>query len=180
MHRYTRTTSSSYHARQPERSTTRSRTPSPPSPPSDSPQLGSPPAMTSTTSFSTCLLAGGLAGTAVDTLFFPIDTLKTRAQSQAGFLKAGGFEGVYRGLGSAVVGSAPGGESLPSCYELPRAALVVRPCPDRWSSHVPLQLLRSSRRTRCSRRTFRSSCRHSRTTAELPSCTCSQRAEVKL
>ena len=46
--------------------------------------------MTSTTSFSTCLLAGGLAGTAVDTLFFPIDTLKTRAQSQAGFLKAGG------------------------------------------------------------------------------------------
>lgn len=60
--------------------------------------------------FTHSLLAGGLAGTAVDTLFFPIDTLKTRAQSQAGFFPSGGFAGVYRGLGSAVVGSAPGGE----------------------------------------------------------------------
>lgn len=63
------------------------------------------------TPFSTALVSGGLAGTAVDTLFFPIDTLKTRAQSEQGFFRAGGFSGVYRGLGSAVVGSAPGGTS---------------------------------------------------------------------
>lgn len=61
------------------------------------------------TPFSHSLLAGALAGTAVDTLFFPLDTLKTRAQSHAGFKASGGFVGVYRGLGSAVVGSAPGG-----------------------------------------------------------------------
>lgn len=61
--------------------------------------------------FTTALLSGALAGTAVDTLFFPIDTLKTRAQSAQGFFAAGGFRGVYRGLGSAVVGSAPGGAS---------------------------------------------------------------------
>ena len=53
--------------------------------------------------------AGGAAGTAVDLLFFPIDTVKTRLQSSQGFLRAGGFKGVYKGIGSVVVGSAPGG-----------------------------------------------------------------------
>lgn len=70
-------------------------------------------AVAASTSFTVALVSGGLAGTSVDTLFFPIDTLKTRAQSRQGFFAAGGFSGVYRGLGSAVVGSAPGGmESL--------------------------------------------------------------------
>ena len=39
----------------------------------------------------------------------PIDTIKTRLQSAQGFWKAGGFAGVYRGMGSVAVGSAPGG-----------------------------------------------------------------------
>jgi solute carrier family 25 S-adenosylmethionine transporter 26 len=52
--------------------------------------------------------AGGLAGTTVDLTLFPIDTLKTRLQSSAGFLQSGGFSGIYRGIGSAVIGSAPG------------------------------------------------------------------------
>ncbi|GAA6034501.1 hypothetical protein JCM8097_005360 [Rhodosporidiobolus ruineniae] len=78
------------------------------------------------TPFYTALLAGALAGTSVDTLFFPIDTLKTRLQSQQGFVAAGGFKGVYRGLGSAVVGSAPGASFFFTTYEtlkgvLPRA-----------------------------------------------------------
>lgn len=54
--------------------------------------------------------AGGLAGTSVDLLFFPIDTIKTRLQSSQGFRAAGGFSGVYKGVGSVVVGSAPGGK----------------------------------------------------------------------
>ncbi|GAM88603.1 hypothetical protein ANO11243_066370 [Dothideomycetidae sp. 11243] len=54
------------------------------------------------------LVAGGIAGTTVDTSLFPLDTLKTRLQSSEGFLRSGGFRGVYNGLGSAVVGSAPG------------------------------------------------------------------------
>lgn len=53
--------------------------------------------------------AGGLAGTSVDLLFFPIDTVKTRLQSAQGFAKAGGFRGIYKGVGSVIVGSAPGG-----------------------------------------------------------------------
>ncbi|KAJ4296690.1 S-adenosylmethionine transporter [Kalmusia sp. IMI 367209] len=54
------------------------------------------------------LIAGGLAGTTVDLSLFPLDTLKTRLQSSSGFASAGGFTGIYRGVGSALIGSAPG------------------------------------------------------------------------
>ncbi|KAF1911842.1 mitochondrial carrier domain-containing protein [Ampelomyces quisqualis] len=52
--------------------------------------------------------AGGLAGTTVDLSLYPLDTLKTRLQSSAGFAASGAFTGIYRGVGSAIVGSAPG------------------------------------------------------------------------
>ncbi|KAK3067376.1 S-adenosylmethionine transporter [Teratosphaeriaceae sp. CCFEE 6253] len=61
--------------------------------------------------------AGGLAGTTVDTTLFPLDTLKTRLQSAAGFFPSGGFRGVYNGIGSAVVGSAPGAALFFVTYE---------------------------------------------------------------
>ncbi|KAI8936225.1 hypothetical protein NX059_006651 [Plenodomus lindquistii] len=54
------------------------------------------------------LVAGGLAGTTVDLSLYPLDTLKTRLQSSSGFAASGGFAGIYRGVGSAIVGSAPG------------------------------------------------------------------------
>ena len=55
------------------------------------------------------LQAGGVAGTAVDVILFPFDTLKTRLQSAEGFAKAGGFRGIYSGIASAASGSAPSG-----------------------------------------------------------------------
>lgn len=67
--------------------------------------------------FIQSLLAGGAAGTAVDLLFFPVDTMKTRLQSAKGFRRAGGFHGVYKGVGSVVVGSAPGAAVFFSSYE---------------------------------------------------------------
>lgn len=70
------------------------------------------------TSFVTALVAGGMAGTSVDVALFPIDTLKTRLQSPQGFLKAGGFRGIYNGLGAAAVGSAPGAALFFSTYEV--------------------------------------------------------------
>ncbi|KZO90918.1 hypothetical protein CALVIDRAFT_568694 [Calocera viscosa TUFC12733] len=45
----------------------------------------------------------------VDLHFFPVDTLKTRLQSAQRSWRAGGLSRVYRGVGSVVVGSAPGG-----------------------------------------------------------------------
>ena len=69
-------------------------------------------------SFLTALVAGGCAGTSVDVALFPIDTLKTRLQSPQGFLKAGGFRGIYNGLGAAAAGSAPGAALFFSTYEV--------------------------------------------------------------
>jgi solute carrier family 25 S-adenosylmethionine transporter 26 len=55
------------------------------------------------------MLAGGVAGASVDIALFPLDTIKTRLQSAQGFMKAGGFSGVYAGLASAAAGSFPNG-----------------------------------------------------------------------
>lgn len=76
--------------------------------------------------FQTALLAGALAGTTVDLSLFPLDTLKTRLQSSAGFFASGGFRGIYRGVGSAVVGSAPGAAFFFCTYEATKSALLTR------------------------------------------------------
>ncbi|KAL5482861.1 PET8 [Sanghuangporus weigelae] len=68
-------------------------------------------------SFSQSLIAGGIAGTSVDLLFYPLDTVKTRLQSAQGFFSAGGLRGVYKGVGSVVIGSAPGAAVFFSTYD---------------------------------------------------------------
>ena len=73
--------------------------------------------------FARALCAGGAAGFAVDVSLFPIDTVKTRLQAPQGFLKAGGFTGIYRGLGAAAAGSVPGAALFFSVYETTRHVL---------------------------------------------------------
>ncbi|XP_073974887.1 S-adenosylmethionine mitochondrial carrier protein homolog isoform X2 [Rhodnius prolixus] len=58
-------------------------------------------------SIETSFFAGAIAGLVVDVALFPLDTLKTRLQSQYGFWKSGGFKGIYKGVGPTAVGSAP-------------------------------------------------------------------------
>ncbi|KAG6006026.1 hypothetical protein E4U21_007452 [Claviceps maximensis] len=77
----------------------------------------------SSPTFQSALVAGALAGTIVDLSLFPLDTLKTRLQSSAGFFPSGGFSGIYRGIGSAVVGSAPGAAFFFCTYETSKARL---------------------------------------------------------
>ncbi|GAB0138803.1 hypothetical protein EsDP_00007025 [Epichloe bromicola] len=84
----------------------------------------------SSPSFQTALLAGALAGTTVDLSLFPLDTLKTRLQSSAGFFPSGGFSGIYRGIGSAVVGSAPGAAFFFCTYEAAKRALARSKLPE--------------------------------------------------
>ncbi|EGX90376.1 Mitochondrial carrier protein PET8 [Cordyceps militaris CM01] len=81
---------------------------------------------TSKTPFRTALLAGAIAGTTVDLSLFPLDTLKTRLQSAGGFFASGGFAGIYRGIGSAVVGSAPGAAFFFCTYESVKGVLAPR------------------------------------------------------
>jgi len=76
--------------------------------------------------FTTALLAGALAGTTVDLSLFPLDTLKTRLQSSTGFLSSGGFNGIYRGVGSAIIGSAPSAALFFVTYEHCKSFLHAR------------------------------------------------------
>uniref|UniRef100_A0A8C1UKM2 Mitochondrial S-adenosylmethionine carrier protein n=1 Tax=Cyprinus carpio TaxID=7962 RepID=A0A8C1UKM2_CYPCA len=61
--------------------------------------------------------AGGCAGMCVDLTLFPLDTIKTRLQSQQGFYKTGGFRGIYAGLPSAAIGSFPNAAVFFVTYE---------------------------------------------------------------
>ena len=49
--------------------------------------------------WSVALLSGGVAGTVTDVALFPLDTLRTRLQSEQGFARAGGFKRVYAYMG---------------------------------------------------------------------------------
>src|SRR5688572_30186944 len=74
-------------------------------------------------------LAGAAAGLAVDVALYPIDAVKTRLQSAHGFWKAGGFRGIYRGMGIVSMGSVPGGSLFFGFYEYIKSILVKWNCP---------------------------------------------------
>jgi solute carrier family 25 (mitochondrial S-adenosylmethionine transporter), member 26 len=76
--------------------------------------------------FTAALISGGLAGTTVDLSLYPLDTLKTRLQSPSGFLASGGFKGIYSGVGSAIIGSAPGAALFFCTYEYTKSFLSTR------------------------------------------------------
>lgn len=73
--------------------------------------------------WNAALIAGAVAGFSVDVSLFPLDTVKTRLQSKQGFVKAGGFNGIYRGLGPAALGSAPGAAVFFTTYNLTKTFL---------------------------------------------------------
>jgi solute carrier family 25 S-adenosylmethionine transporter 26 len=74
--------------------------------------------------FGISCLGGGIAGLVVDVSLFPLDTIKTRMQSAHGFRKSGGFNGVYRGLSIAAVGSVPGAAVFFSTYDTSKKMLA--------------------------------------------------------
>ncbi|KAK0162562.1 hypothetical protein PV327_006330 [Microctonus hyperodae] len=57
--------------------------------------------------FFSSMISGAASGLVCDFIFFPMDTVKTRLQSQHGFIKSGGFKQLYHGLGPVIAGSAP-------------------------------------------------------------------------
>lgn len=69
------------------------------------------------------LAAGGVAGTCTDLVFFPIDTIKTRLQAKGGFFTNGGWHGIYQGVGSTIVASAPGAALFFMCYDYGKRTL---------------------------------------------------------
>ncbi|XP_015519354.1 mitochondrial S-adenosylmethionine carrier protein [Neodiprion pinetum] len=67
--------------------------------------------------FFSSMISGGVAGTVCDLTFFPLDTLKTRLQSQHGFNQSGGFRRLYQGVIPVMVGSAPAASLFFITYE---------------------------------------------------------------
>lgn len=67
--------------------------------------------------YLTSLISGGMAGLVVDVMLFPIDTIKTRLQSEKKFWRSGGFRGIYNGLSPAAVGSVPSAALFFCTYE---------------------------------------------------------------
>ncbi|XP_076013028.1 mitochondrial S-adenosylmethionine carrier protein [Genypterus blacodes] len=67
--------------------------------------------------FVASLVAGGCAGMCVDLILFPLDTIKTRLQSQQGFYKAGGFRSIYAGVPSVAIGSFPNAAAFFVTYD---------------------------------------------------------------
>lgn len=65
----------------------------------------------------------------VDLTLFPLDTIKTRLQSQQGFYKAGGFRGIYAGVPSAAVGSFPNAAAFFVTYESIKSLLGAATAP---------------------------------------------------
>ncbi|CAL9734954.1 mitochondrial RNA-splicing protein Mrs4p [Monosporozyma servazzii] len=58
-------------------------------------------------SFLVSLISGAASGTSTDIVFFPIDTIKTRLQAKGGYFHNGGYRNIYKGIGSAIIASAP-------------------------------------------------------------------------
>jgi solute carrier family 25 S-adenosylmethionine transporter 26 len=71
----------------------------------------------------TSFIAGGIAGFVVDVALFPIDTIKTRLQSENGFFKSGGFRGIYKGLSIAASGSVPSAALFFVTYETIKSSM---------------------------------------------------------
>ena len=61
--------------------------------------------------------SGAAAGLAVDLTLYPVDTIKTRLQSQQGFTATGGLKRLYAGIGPVLLGSAPGAAVFFATYE---------------------------------------------------------------
>lgn len=74
--------------------------------------------------YLTSLISGGIAGFVVDVVLFPIDTFKTRLQSEKKFWKAGGFSGIYRGLSPVAAGSVPSAALFFCTYESAKSILT--------------------------------------------------------
>lgn len=80
------------------------------------------------TPFTLALVAGGFAGTTVDVALYPLDALKTRLQSPAGFWGAGGFSGIYRGVFATALGASPGSAMFFSACARTTASALSQHC----------------------------------------------------
>jgi solute carrier family 25 S-adenosylmethionine transporter 26 len=70
-----------------------------------------------TSQVAVAVLAGSVASATVDTVIYPLDTLKTRMQAPAGFRRSGGFVNLFAGVVPTALSAIPGGAVFFGVYE---------------------------------------------------------------
>lgn len=97
------------------------------------------PGLTPTGTFQVGLLAGAVAGTAVDVVLFPLDTFKTRVQAAgtAAVARAQLLRGLYAGIAPAVVASAPAAAAFFGTYDALKRVLADT-IPDGHGRYAPV------------------------------------------
>lgn len=73
-----------------------------------------------TKTFFIATLAGGIAGTSIDLVLFPVDSIKTRLQashSDKNFMKSADGVSKFKGLASAMAGAFPCAATFWLSYE---------------------------------------------------------------
>ncbi|XP_070155203.1 mitochondrial S-adenosylmethionine carrier protein isoform X2 [Polyergus mexicanus] len=96
----------------------------------------------------TSFISGALAGIICDVTLFPLDTLKTRLQSQHGFFQSGGFKQLYKGVGPVILGSAPSAAIFFITYD--GIKQYSQPyIPDEYHSFIHMAAASSSEVTAC-------------------------------
>lgn len=68
--------------------------------------------------------SGASAGAGVDLILFPLDTIKTRIQNKNGFWRSGGLKGIYNGIPSTLVFSAPTAAVFFTTYDTTKTKLA--------------------------------------------------------
>ncbi|CAN0520801.1 unnamed protein product, partial [Ectocarpus sp. 8 AP-2014] len=85
-------------------------------------------------SFVTGLLSGAVAGTTVDLVLYPLDTVKTRLQATAGAkLSVNTFRGLFNGVAPAIAASAPCAAAFFGAYDSLKRVLTEK-LPDEYAS----------------------------------------------
>lgn len=97
------------------------------------------PGLTPTGTFQVGLLAGAVAGTAVDVVLFPLDTFKTRLQAAgtAAVARAQLLRGLYAGIAPAVIASAPAAAAFFGTYDALKRVLADT-IPDGHGRYAPV------------------------------------------
>ncbi|CAF0787008.1 unnamed protein product [Rotaria sordida] len=79
------------------------------------------------------LVAGSIAGCAVDLSLYPIDTIKTRLQEKKSLNKRILFSSLYSGVGSVLIGSGPSSALFFLAYNLTKQTV---PISSQWKTHM--------------------------------------------
>lgn len=97
-------------------------------------ELNAQPVISAKDNFVTGLLSGAVAGTTVDLVLYPLDTIKTRLQATAGAkLSVKTFQGLFNGVAPAIAASAPCAAVFFGAYDSLKRVLTEKLPKDRAS-----------------------------------------------